>query len=51
MAVSGHKTMNIFRLYNLFTETELSQMKWMDTGGMMDTYMDTNKKGVIEQSP
>lgn len=30
MAISGHKTMNVFRRYNLVTEGELSSVTWQD---------------------
>ncbi len=30
MAISGHKTMNVFKRYNLVTEEELSSVMWQD---------------------
>lgn len=40
MAVSGHKTMEVFKRYNTVTEEELKRL----ISGTMDTYMDTTEK-------
>jgi integrase len=45
MAMSGHKTMNVFKRYNLVTEEELHDMKWEAKRGAIDTNMDTKAEG------
>jgi integrase len=52
MAVSGHKTMSVFKRYNLVTEEELSRINWHDQDldeGPLDTYVDTKEKGVTHK--
>jgi integrase len=48
MAISGNKTMAVFRRDNFVTKEELNQVRWldslMDTRGEVDTYMDTKRK-------
>ena len=47
MAISGHKTMSVFKRYNLVTEDELSQVAWHDESskpGPIDTHIDTKEK-------
>ena len=46
MAASGHKTMNVFKRYNTVTDEELKRL----VSGTMDTYVDTNRKGVSQKN-
>ena len=49
VAGPGHKTVEVFKRYNLVTEEELSQLKWRDAGSV-DTYVDTNEKRATHES-
>jgi integrase len=37
MAISGHKTMSVFRRYNVVTAEELKKVNWKTEAELMDT--------------
>jgi hypothetical protein len=43
MALSGHKTISVFKRYNLVTEEELAQVKW-------PSYENRSEAKVVAQS-
>jgi len=52
MALSGHKTMSCFKRYNLVTEDELRQIKWLESAEkvpQVGTYIGTKDKKELKQ--
>lgn len=41
MALSGHKTVSVFKRYNLVSVDELRDIRWSASEGRGDTYFDT----------